>query len=254
MPGQDKITGLAIGLAVSGMLNLVLLVDRIIRRRKIFPAYDVDGSPTKPKPKKVSRKAAKAAAKAAEEEAAAKEAAEKEAEEKAAQKEADLSRGAAWSGDVAGLSMMEQAAAFASKGNVLEMTPRKVETAPTQLPPVAPRGTTGAPYTGVTKVAPPPPAFAQFTRAVSKRQNVPALRLREPSSRPYRVGEGASDPASQPATCQYGMRSPVKKNPLLAFSKGASGAAAPLPAPPRATGLNVSTITSRIKGGAEDAF
>jgi len=242
-------------LAVSGLLNLVLLVDRCIRRRKIMPVSgeELPRKQRAAKPKRLTRKQRKAAEKMLEQKAADEAIAAKEAALRVAHKEADLARGPAWSGDVAGLSMMEQAAMFASKGDVLEMTLKPPDASPVPLPPVAPKGTTPTPYTGVTKVAPPPPAFAQFTRAVSKRQNAVPLRPLRGSSKPYRVAYDSADLASQPANCSYqsfGMRSPMRKNTPLALSKDVTASAAPpasaLPAPPDSSSLEMSTITQHL--------
>ena len=161
--GQGAINGLGVVLAISLLLNLVQLFDRVYRRRsQVAPMPDKSSKPRKP-----TRRERRAAAKYAAKQAAEQRAIEQEAAAREARADEREAMGAAWAGDNARLSMMEQAAAFAAMGEVAEVPvieKPKPKVAPKILPPMV-----ATPYTGATRTSNLQP-YAQFTRAMSKRQ------------------------------------------------------------------------------------
>jgi hypothetical protein len=235
--GSTAITLLALGFAMSAVLNLYLLNER--RRHRRFrvhpwnesqsPKQSRSKSPTKekvkkerpPKTKKPTRAERKAAAAYRKQQLAEQAAAEKRAEEV----KAKAARGAAWEGDHAGLSMMEQAAMFVSQGE-LEHTPvatlpklvTPARPAPVVLPPVV-----ATPFAGAS-LRTQAPAYEQFSKVFGKSRVGAKL-----TGQAYQV----TTPASGPPAGINGLRTPQTKSSrlLAAARESTSGSVAPLPAP-----------------------
>lgn len=250
---------------------MYLLWERRFRRpNRVHPIGDKDTkspakvikkkekSPKVQKPKKptrAERRKAEALRKQQALEQEAKEMALRELAEERKRKAAERG-GAAWEGDNAGLSMMEQAAMFASRGDVTfdePATPPKPETPPP--PPPAPLPTVVAkPYAGAC-LRTQAPAYDQFSRIMSKKRPPPRPPQKADGAA-YKVGASPGSANTSASICDImsGVRSPAKKGGggsalLLAAAKasaggGASSADKP-PTPPTAdTASNATTYTA----------